>query len=61
MSVECEQVFFSPGQLLTPQQIFLLDNLVDSNECLMVYKKSGFSKEFLTEWLSSDVSQNLSL
>ena len=40
-SAECEQVFSSAGQLLTPRRNRLLDDVVEANECLMAWKRSG--------------------
>ena len=39
-SADCERVFSSAGQLLTPRQTRLLDDVVKANECI-VWKRSG--------------------
>lgn len=35
ISAECERVFSSPGQLLTPRRNRLSDDVVEANECLI--------------------------
>lgn len=40
-SAECERVFSSTGQFLTPRRNRLLDDVVEANEFLMAWKKSG--------------------
>ena len=57
-SAECERIFSSAGQLLTPRQNCLLDDVVEANECLMAWKRSGLFWGFSTRRLSSDGSQN---
>ena len=40
-SAECERVFSSAGQLLTPRRNRLSDDVVEANECLIAWKRSG--------------------
>lgn len=40
-SAECERVFSSAGRLLAPRQHRLSDDILEANECLMAWKRSG--------------------
>ncbi len=61
---ECERVFCSERQLLTPWQNRFPDNMIKTNEYLMAWKRFGFFWGFSTRQLFVDsffTSQNLPL